>query len=86
VLVGDAAHAMSPNMAQGAGMAAETVIADRLLEQFEARRRSRVEFVQTQTHRRDRMRNLPPVVRNATLWLTGQRIYRSNYKALLSQP
>jgi FAD-dependent urate hydroxylase len=93
VLIGDAAHAMSPNMAQGAGMAAEdalvlaeTVAADRPLAQFETRRRPRVEFVQTQTHRRDRTRNLPPVLRNATLRLVGQRLYRSNYKALLSQP
>jgi predicted ATPase len=37
-------------------------------------------------HRRDRTRNLPPVVRNATLRLGGQRIYRSNYHLLLSQP
>jgi 2-polyprenyl-6-methoxyphenol hydroxylase-like FAD-dependent oxidoreductase len=57
---------MSPNMAQGAGMAAEdalvlaeTVAAGRPLEQFEARRRPRVEFAQAQTHRRDRTRNLP---------------------------
>ena len=93
VLVGDAAHAMSPNMAEGAGMAAEdalvlaeTVAAGRPLQQFEARRRPRVEFVQTQTHRRDRMRNLPPVIRIATLRLVGRRIYRSNYTSLLSEP
>jgi len=84
---------MSPNMAEGAGMAledalvlAETIAANRPLEQFEARRRPRVEFVQTQTHRRDRTRNLPPVVRNATLRLAGQQIFRSNYKSLLSEP
>jgi 2-polyprenyl-6-methoxyphenol hydroxylase-like FAD-dependent oxidoreductase len=54
VLVGDAAHAMSPNMAEGAGMALEdalvlagTVAAGRPLEEFEARRRPRVGFVQT---------------------------------------
>lgn len=93
VLVGDAAHAMSPNMAEGVGMAledalvlAETVAADRPLKEFEARRRPRVRFVQTQTHRRDRTRNLPPVVRDATLRLAGQRIFRSNYRALLSEP
>jgi FAD-dependent urate hydroxylase len=93
VLVGDAAHAMSPNMAEGAGMAvedalvlAETIAAGRPLEDFEARRRPRVEFVQAQTHRRDRARNLPPVVRNATFRLAGQLIYRSNYKSLLSKP
>jgi FAD-dependent urate hydroxylase len=93
VLVGDAAHAMSPNMAEGAGMAledalvlAETVAAGRPLAEFEARRRPRVEFVQAQTHRRDRTRNLPPVLRNATLRLAGQRIFRANYQPLLSEP
>jgi len=92
-LVGDAAHAMSPNMAEGAGLAledavvlAETIAADRPLAEFEARRRPRVAFVQTQTHRRDRMRNLPPVVRNAALRLAGQRIFRANYRSLLSEP
>ena len=93
VLVGDAAHAMSPNMAEGAGMAledalvlAETVAGDSPLEEFEARRRPRVAFVQTQTHRRDRTRNLPSVVRNATLRLGGQRIFRGNYMPLLDEP
>jgi 2-polyprenyl-6-methoxyphenol hydroxylase-like FAD-dependent oxidoreductase len=93
VLVGDAAHAMSPSMAEGAGMAledalvlAETVAADRPLAEFEARRRRRVRFVQAQTHRRDRTRNLPPALRNATLRLAGQRIFRANYQPLLSEP
>ena len=93
VLVGDAAHAMSPNMAEGAGMAledalilAETIVAGRPLEEFEARRRPRVAFVQAQTHRRDRTRNLPPFVRKAALRLAGQRIYRGNYRPLLTPP
>jgi FAD-dependent urate hydroxylase len=93
VLVGDAAHAMSPNMAEGAGMAledalvlAETIAGGRPLEGFEARRRPRVVFVQAQTHRRDRMRNLPSFVRTATLRLAGQRIFRGNYKRLLAAP
>jgi FAD-dependent urate hydroxylase len=93
VLVGDAAHAMSPNMAEGAGMAledalvlAETIAAGRPLEEFESRRRPRVAFVQAQTHRRDRTRNLPPFLRKTTLRLAGQRIYRANYKPLLTPP
>ena len=93
VLIGDAAHAMSPNMAQGAGMAledahvlAETIAAARPLEDFEARRRPRVSFVQAQTRRRDRTRSLPPFVRSAILRLAGQRIFRSNYEPLLARP
>jgi 2-polyprenyl-6-methoxyphenol hydroxylase-like FAD-dependent oxidoreductase len=93
VLVGDAAHAMSPNMAEGAGMAledalvlAETIAGGQALEEFEARRRPRVEFVQAQTHRRDRTRSLPPGLRAAMLRLAGQRIFRGNYAPLLARP
>jgi len=93
VLVGDAAHAMSPNMAQGAGLAledaivlAETVSRGLPLKAYEDRRRPRVEFVSEQTHRRDRTRSLTPLLRNAALKLAGTRIYRSNYTPLLEEP
>jgi 2-polyprenyl-6-methoxyphenol hydroxylase-like FAD-dependent oxidoreductase len=93
VLIGDAAHAMSPNMAEGAGMAledalvlAETVVVGEPLEAYEMRRRPRVSFVQRQTHRRDRTRRLPPVLRNTTLRLAGRRIFQSNYRPLLAEP
>jgi FAD-dependent urate hydroxylase len=92
-LLGDAAHASSPNMAEGAGMAledalvvAETIANDRPLSEFEARRRPRVEFVQAQTHRRDSTRNLPTLVRNTALRLAGRRLFHSNYKPLLTEP
>jgi 2-polyprenyl-6-methoxyphenol hydroxylase-like FAD-dependent oxidoreductase len=96
-LVGDAAHASSPNMAQGAAMAvedalvlAELLTAGRPVEQalagYEQRRRGRVVFVQEQTHRRDRTRSLPPAVRNLTLRLAAERIYRSNYAPLRDSP
>lgn len=93
VLIGDAAHAMSPSMAEGAGMAledalvlAETVATGEPLEKYEARRRPRVAFVQRQTHRRDRMRHLRPVLRDTTLRLAGHRIFHSNYRPLLAKP
>ena len=71
VLIGDAAHASSPNMAQGAAMALEDalVLADLLatsqnidaaLTEYQRRRTDRITWVQEQTHRRDRTRNLHP--------------------------
>lgn len=97
VLIGDAAHASSPNMAQGAAMAVEDALVlaemvavdqplDRALAAYEERRQARVEWVQEQTHRRDRTRSLPPVIRNLTLRLAAERIYRSNYRPLLDSP
>jgi 2-polyprenyl-6-methoxyphenol hydroxylase-like FAD-dependent oxidoreductase len=93
VLVGDAAHATSPNMAEGAGMGLEDalVLADCLkrheavpaaLSDFEARRRPRTDWVRAQTHRRDRTRYLPALARNLVLRAFGRRILRSNYRPL----
>ena len=93
LLVGDAAHATSPNMAEGAAMALEhaLVLAECMrrvdtipaaLRAFEARRRPRTDWVRTQTHRRDRTRYLPTAVRNAVLRAFGQRTIRSNYRPL----
>ena len=97
VLIGDAAHATSPNMAQGAAMALEDalVLADCLrdiraipeaLTAFEIRRRPRTDWVLAQTHRRDRTRYLPPTLRNNVLRLSGRRIVHANYRPLLDQP
>jgi 2-polyprenyl-6-methoxyphenol hydroxylase-like FAD-dependent oxidoreductase len=97
VLVGDAAHASSPNMAQGAAMAledalvlAETLAADQSVDQalagYVERRKARVAWVQEQTHRRDRTRNLPATVRNLTLRLAAERIFRSNFGPLRDLP
>ena len=96
VLVGDAAHATSPNMAEGAAMALEDALVlteclGRLetvpaaLSAFEARRRPRTDWVRAQTHRRDRTRYLPTVVRNTVLRAFGRRIFRSNYRPLLDE-
>jgi 2-polyprenyl-6-methoxyphenol hydroxylase-like FAD-dependent oxidoreductase len=96
VLVGDAAHATSPNMAERAAMALEDalVLAECLrrletipaaLSAFEARRRPRTDWVRAQTHRRDHTRYLPTVVRNTVLRTLGRRIFRSNYRPLLDE-
>jgi len=96
VLLGDAAHATSPNMAEGAAMALEDalVLAECLdgrvaihaaLLAFEARRRPRTDWVRVQTHRRDRTRYLPTAVRNVILRAFGRRILRSNYRPLFDE-
>jgi 2-polyprenyl-6-methoxyphenol hydroxylase-like FAD-dependent oxidoreductase len=97
VLVGDAAHATSPNMAQGASMALEDalVLADALasadppldaLAAFAGRRRARVRWVQQRTHQRDRIRNLPSWLRDLSLRLAGGAIYKADYRPLFDQP
>lgn len=97
VLIGDAAHATSPNMAQGAAMAMEDAVVlaeclgdgsdvDVALARFEQQRRPRTDWVRDQTHRRDHTRNLAPLVRNAALKVAGQRIFRSNYAPLIQAP
>jgi FAD-dependent urate hydroxylase len=97
VLIGDAAHAASPNMAQGAAMALEDAlvlshclrdiraIPDALVA-FEARRRPRTDWVRAQTHRRDHTRHLPPAVRDTLLRFLGRRIFHANYRPLLDEP
>jgi FAD-dependent urate hydroxylase len=97
VLIGDAAHATSPNMAQGAAMALEDAIVlagclrdiraiPDALAAFEARRRPRTDWVRTQTHRRDHTRYLPPTVRDNVLRVFGRRIMHANYRPLLDEP
>ena len=97
LLVGDAAHATSPNMAEGAAMALEDglVLAECLtsghpiaqaVARFQARRRPRTQWVLAQTHRRDRTRNLPPTLRNLVLRRWGRNIFHANYRPLVDLP
>jgi FAD-dependent urate hydroxylase len=94
VLVGDAAHGMSPNMAEGASLAFEDALVlaasvrdaatvGQALAAFVARRSPRTGWVRAQTHRRDRTRDLPPALRNLTLRTLARRIWQSNYRPLL---
>jgi 2-polyprenyl-6-methoxyphenol hydroxylase-like FAD-dependent oxidoreductase len=93
VLIGDAAHATSPNMAEGAAMALEdaVVLAEtlavrgdpaNLVTAFAERRRERVRWVRQCTHRRDRVRSLPVVLRNVVLRAAGVHLYQKDYGPL----
>jgi 2-polyprenyl-6-methoxyphenol hydroxylase-like FAD-dependent oxidoreductase len=97
VLLGDAAHAMSPNMAEGASLALEdALVLARMLKThgasaeslsvFSKRRRSRIRWVQRRTHRRDRVRSLPGLLRDLALRLGGTTLYRRDYQPLLEEP
>ena len=97
LLIGDAAHAMSPNMAQGAAMAFEDalVLAESLaaadtaaaaINAYQYRRRPRIDWILNQTHRRDRARRLPPTIRGVALRHLGESIFRANYRPLRTPP
>jgi 2-polyprenyl-6-methoxyphenol hydroxylase-like FAD-dependent oxidoreductase len=98
VLIGDAAHATAPNMAEGASLAAEDALVlteclsasgvdvDAAVAAFVARRTRRVAHVQHMTRRRDRLRFLHPAVRRAVMGSVGHAIFRAHYRPLLAPP
>lgn len=100
VLIGDAAHACSPSMAQGGAMALEDALVlaallataenrqavPALLGAYRQRRAGRVRFVLEQNRRRDRARDLPGWLRNMVLRRFGVRLFQANHSGLLSQP
>ncbi|AZM61349.1 MULTISPECIES: FAD-dependent oxidoreductase [unclassified Streptomyces] len=97
VLVGDAAHASSPNMAQGVAMAVEDaqVLAEvlagdgdtvELLQEFVRRRLPRARWVREQTHRRDRTRSMPTFVRDLALRFGANGLYERAYAPLRDLP
>jgi FAD-dependent urate hydroxylase len=95
VLVGDAAHATAPTLAQGAAMAFEdaVVLSEVLratpgdipvaLAAFEARRRPRCEQVRARTHERDTSRDASPALRDPMLRRRGQRIFAEQLRELV---
>ncbi len=95
VFIGDAAHAASPNMAQGAALAIEdaVVLADVLatgqdldlaLASYTRRRQHRIRWVQRQCAARDKMRGLPALARATIFGLFGDKLYRRSYTPLLA--
>lgn len=98
VLVGDAAHATPPNMAQGVAMAAEDaiVLAQSLTEpgvgmaqalaRYQERRRPRTAWIQAQTRKRDRTRNLTPAIRNFLLRRAAHKLYDTAFGPLREMP
>jgi 2-polyprenyl-6-methoxyphenol hydroxylase-like FAD-dependent oxidoreductase len=97
VLIGDAAHASSPSMAEGAGMAFEDAIVlarsisdtgtvDQAIRRFLARRKKRVARVQRQSDIRDRIRTLPNHLTSTIIRHAGQALYRRSYRPLLVLP
>ncbi|MDG4820655.1 FAD-dependent monooxygenase [Asanoa sp. WMMD1127] len=94
VLVGDAAHATSPTLSEGAAMALEdaVVLADALTEadsvpealrRYESRRRPRTKWVLDRTRDRDRTRDVAPALRDPLLRGRGDRIFRDHYRLLV---
>jgi 2-polyprenyl-6-methoxyphenol hydroxylase-like FAD-dependent oxidoreductase len=97
VLIGDAAHATSPNMAEGASMALEDALvlthtlathaspAEALLG-FSERRRPRLRWLRRRTHRRNRIRGLPLPLRNLAIGFLGAALYRRDYRPFFEEP
>ena len=94
LLVGDAAHATAPTLAQGAAMALEDAVvlgevlraADGVpaaLKLYEDRRRPRTGWVRDRTRERDRTRDVPPALRDPMLRRRGVRIFSDQYRELV---
>ena len=94
LLVGDAAHATAPTLAQGAAMAFEDAVvlgevlrsADDVpaaLKAYEVRRRPRTGWVHERTRDRDRTRDVPPALRDPMLRRRGERIFSDHYRGLV---
>jgi FAD-dependent urate hydroxylase len=95
LLLGDAAHATAPTLAQGAAMSFEdaVVLGEELrahpedvpaaLRAYEQRRRPRCASVRDRTRERDRTRDVPPALRDPMLRRRGLRIFTEQYRALV---
>lgn len=96
LLVGDAAHATSPTLAQGAAMALEDAVVlgevlkatpddvPAALRAYEQRRRGRCDQVREWTNERDRTRDEAPAARDPMLRERGQRIFADHCRGLVA--
>jgi 2-polyprenyl-6-methoxyphenol hydroxylase-like FAD-dependent oxidoreductase len=93
-LIGDAAHATSPSMAQGAAMAFEDAVllarclqrysdVSSALEDFWHQRLPRIRWVQNQSRARDRLRRAPGFLRDFLLKAAATPLYRRSHTRLL---
>jgi FAD-dependent urate hydroxylase len=92
LLVGDAAHATAPTLAQGAAMSFEDAVVlgevlraapddiPAALRRYEERRRPRCRQLREHTRERDRTRDVPPAQRDPMLRRRGQRIFSDQYR------
>jgi FAD-dependent urate hydroxylase len=95
LLVGDAAHATAPTLAQGAAMALEDAVVlgevlkatphdvPAALRAYEHRRHDRCTQVRERTRERDQTRDVPPPERDPMLRRRGQRIFADQYRGLV---
>jgi 2-polyprenyl-6-methoxyphenol hydroxylase-like FAD-dependent oxidoreductase len=97
VLIGDAAHAGPPMMAQGGCMAMEDawVLAEVLreagsvesaLESYRNRRRPRVDWVQQESRAWAESYRLPPTNRNAAVRERGEQVTQDRFRPLIPVP
>lgn len=97
VLIGDAAHAAAPTMAQGGCMAMEdacvlaeilreTQTVERALDSYEARRKPRANWVQQQSRMILASYLLPPAERNPAFRERGNQEIHDSLVPLISEP
>jgi len=97
VLIGDAAHAGPPMMAQGGCMAMEDawVLADVLcqaesvesaLDSYASRRRPRIDWVQQESRAWAESYRLPPANRNAAVRERGEQVTQDRFRPLIPVP
>jgi len=97
VLIGDAAHAGPPHMAEGGCMAMEDalVLAEVLrttnsvesaLDAYVLRRRPRADWVQRQSRAAAQAWAVPVAARNAVLRERGDQMFRDRYRPLIFAP